>query len=125
MHEPDLGANRPFCITFGPYISAGIIPLGHTHEGIIYCWVFPRPIYILKLLSGSSRALLKNISDVPRVHFSGQKSELFPHHTYSSLPHSTTSAHCGGFCEMLSSPTIQLFHKHKITVLSRGTQQAY
>lgn len=43
----------------------------------LYCWVFPRPAYILNLLSVHLRALYKNMSDIPWMHFSGQKSELF------------------------------------------------
>lgn len=80
MHEPDSAADRPICILcppLGTYVST-YYTSGSDSWRNLSCWVFPLATHILKLLAVTLRALLKNTVDIPWMHFSGQKSGLFP-----------------------------------------------
>lgn len=68
VHEPDPPADMPICIfcqPLRPYIFARVTPPGIDSQIHLYCWVLPRSIYILKPLSVSLGALLKDMSGVP------------------------------------------------------------
>lgn len=116
IHEPGSGASRPICIfchPLGTYLST-YYTSGSDSWRNFYCWVFPRPLHMPTLLAVTLRALLKNASDIPWVHFNGTKiwapSSTKNHCAFS---HSITSVDHGGSREIRSSPTIQQFLKHK------------
>lgn len=92
MQEPGPGTGRPICIFYqllSLYVPARVIPLKETHEG------FPRPAYILNLLSLCLRALSKNTSDIHEcISMDKNLNSLLNHnnHTYSST--------CNHFCPL-------------------------
>lgn len=125
VQEPGPGTGRPICIFYQPlilHVPARVVHLKETHEG------FPRPAYILNLLSLCLRALWKNTSDIHEcISMDKNLNSLLNHnnHTYSSTCNQSLLSIVS---VLVKCSVFQPFRhplKHKITELLRSNQQSY